>query len=419
MPDRCAGASTHYYQCQGMGIMKRMADYNRCLVISCNLAFLFIAAHTIWPSQSVWAFERSEPLIINHRSTDISTIDTVMFETAKRELVIAYGHTSHGSQLVTGMQGLVNNNGSLYAFNGTGSSGALQLRDMVFKGASDLGNPDRISWAASTRTYLDDHAEVNVVIWSWCGQVSSAKETDITTYLTLMSDLERDYPGVMFVYMTGHLDGSGLDGNLHRRNEQIRAFCAANNRILYDFADIESYNPDGVYFGDKIPNDNCDYDSDGNGSRDANWAIEWQNANPGKWYQCSAAHSQPLNGNMKAAAAWHLWAGIAGLLQPACTESDIVQTEYSLLENTPNPFNSATTIRFSLNRKASVRLAIYNTAGQLVRILAEGNHNAGTHEIVWNGTDETGRTVMSGVYLYRLRVPDTSFEVTKKMVYLK
>ena len=63
-----------------------------------------------------------------------------------------------------------------------------------------------------------------------------------------------------FVYMTGHLDGYGLTGNLHIRNEQIRAYCAANKKILYDFADIESYNPDGVYFGDKDANDNCDYD---------------------------------------------------------------------------------------------------------------------------------------------------------------
>lgn len=412
------GIITHFFRTNG-GSMKILANYYRCVGISLCFAFCFGAAVVMLPSTSVSASDRSEALVIDHRFTDLSTIESDLIETAKRELVIAYGHTSHGSQLVTGMQGLVDNSGSLYAFNGTGSNDALQLRDMVFRGASDLGNPDRTSWADATRTYLNDHTEVNVVIWSWCGQVSSAKETDIETYLTLMSGLERDYPGVMFVYMTGHLDGSGLDGNLHRRNEQIRAFCIANNRILYDFADIESYNPDGVYFGNKIPNDNCDYDSDGNGNRDANWAIEWQNANPGKWYQCSAAHSQPLNGNIKAAAAWHLWAGLASSLQPTFYEQDIDQSEFNLLGNTPNPFNASTTIRFSLTHRASVRLSIYNTAGQLVRILADGNHAAGRHEVVWNGTDESGRTVMSGVYVYRLSVPGTSFVVTKKMMHLK
>jgi hypothetical protein len=142
--------------------------------------------------------------------------------------------------------------------------------------------------------------------------VSSATEENINTYLNLMTGLENDYPSVTFVYMTGHLDGSGLTGNLHMRNEQIRAYCRANDKVLYDFADIETYDPDGTYFGGKLPNDACAYDTDGNGSRDGNWAIEWQNTNPGQWYACTAAHSQPLNGNLKAYAAWHLWARIAG-----------------------------------------------------------------------------------------------------------
>jgi hypothetical protein len=129
-----------------------------------------------------------------------------------------------------------------------------------------------------------------------------------------MTGLETDYPGVKFVYMTGHLDGSSLTGNLHLRNEQIRNYCRDNNKILYDFEDIESYNPDGTYFGDKIPNDACDYDSNSYGTQDANWAVQWQDAhtNGVDWFDCSAAHSQPLNGNLKAYAAWWLWAILAG-----------------------------------------------------------------------------------------------------------
>jgi hypothetical protein len=112
--------------------------------------------------------------------------------------------------------------------------------------------------------------------------------------------------------MTGHLDGSGLQGNLHLRNEQIRSYCRSNKKILFDFADIESYNPDGTYFGDRLPNDACEYDGDGNGSREKNWALEWQTAHPGQWYSCGSAHSQPLNANLKAYAAWWLWARMAG-----------------------------------------------------------------------------------------------------------
>jgi hypothetical protein len=83
-----------------------------------------------------------------------------------------------------------------------------------------------------------------------------------------MSSLENEFENVTFVYMTGHLDGTGENGNLTQRNNQIREFCKNNNKILFDFADIESYDPDGNYYND-------DYDG-------GNWALEWQNNNPDK-----------------------------------------------------------------------------------------------------------------------------------------
>jgi hypothetical protein len=250
--------------------------------------------------------------IIDHRCTNIDSIPGSAITQAKDSLIIAYGHTSHGSQLITGMAGLVGFKGELYSFTGNGGENPLELRDTPFSGASDLGNPDRTSWATATGNYLDQHPEVNVIIWSWCGQVSSADSNDINTYLTLMSVLEAEYPQVQFVYMTGHLDGSGLEGNLHQRNEQIRKFCRENKKILYDFADIESYDPDGSGYLNKGANDNCDYDSDEDGSRDKNWAVDWQDVHPGEWYTCGSAHSQPLNANRKAYAAWWLWARLAG-----------------------------------------------------------------------------------------------------------
>jgi outer membrane murein-binding lipoprotein Lpp len=264
---------------------------------------------------------------IDHICTDIAQIPQQVLDAAKTDLHIAYGHTSHGSQLTTGMTGMVTfmNNGGLglsfpsdyFSWNSGGIGGALDLRDTPFSGANDLGNPDRTSWAAATRTFLDANTDINVVIWSWCGQVSSASAGDIDTYLNLMNSLEADYPGVRFIYMTGHLDGTGLDGNLHQRNEQIREYCRANGKWLYDFADIETYNPDGAYFGDKSPDDACDYDTDGNGSRDGNWAAEWQTAHSENvdWYSCSSAHSRPLNANLKAYAAWWLLARLAGWLE--------------------------------------------------------------------------------------------------------
>ena len=217
------------------------------------------------------------------------------------------------------MDAIAEYKGDLFAFNNGGTGGALDLRDGPFSGASDLGNPDRTAWEAATRTYLAANTDINVIIWSWCGQVSGSEESDITTYLDLMSDLEVDYPGVTFVYMTGHTDGSGLEGNLHVRNQQIRDYCQANGKVLFDFETIESYDPDDAYFGDRRVNDGCYYDNDGNGSEDGNWANNWARANPASELTRMAAlvcgdccaHSRPLNCVMKGVAAWSLWVSIA------------------------------------------------------------------------------------------------------------
>ena len=150
-------------------------------------------------------------------------------------------------------------------------------------------------------------------MWSWCGQVSGASEENINTYLKLMDQLETDYSHVTFIYMTGHLDGTGEQGNLNRRNNQIRNFCIKNNKILFDFADIESYDPDGNYFLDKRADDGCNYTEDGIRK---NWADEWCNNNPGACPSCSCAHSKPLNCILKGKAFWWMMARLAGWNPP-------------------------------------------------------------------------------------------------------
>jgi hypothetical protein len=212
--------------------------------------------------------------------------------------------------------------GSLYAWNNGGTDGALDLRaynkDFGKLGiANDLGDPDRTAWERATRIYLKQNRDINVVVWAWCWQ-GNTSEANIKIYLNLMNQLEIDYPDVKFVYMTGCVCGGrwgpGTDWahNHYRSCNKIRDYCVGHNKILYDFADIESWDPDGNWYGDKLVDADCSYDSNGDGLRDRNWAIEWQNAHPGMWYNYSAAHTQPLNANLKAYAAWWLWARLAG-----------------------------------------------------------------------------------------------------------
>jgi hypothetical protein len=75
---------------------------------------------------------------------------------------------------------------------------------------------------------------------------------------------------------------------------------------------------------------------------------------------------------------------------------------FRLPVNTPNPFVSATTIRFALERGGNADLSLFDVSGRLVRRLAQGWMEAGAHALVWDGTDAQGRAVSPGVYLYRL-----------------
>ena len=276
---------------------------------------------------------QAQGIVADHRHTDLTVVPEAAILQARQNLHIAYGHTSHGSQITDGMSGLVafmnakKSDGfvdNLFTFASGGSGGALDYRDFYGNfggtGASDLGNPNRTAWEAATRTYLGTpngqglgsaRPEINVIMWSWCGQVDGT-QSEIQNYLNLMSGLERDYPGVRFVYMTGHLNGGGTTGNVTVRNNQIRDYCRANNKVLFDFADIESYDPDGlVNYMEFGCDDGCSYSRNG---ASHNWAIEWQNSHTQNvdWYDCGAAHSQPLNANRKAYAAWWLWARLGG-----------------------------------------------------------------------------------------------------------
>ncbi len=76
---------------------------------------------------------------------------------------------------------------------------------------------------------------------------------------------------------------------------------------------------------------------------------------------------------------------------------------FSLAQNAPNPFNGETVIRFALPQPSQVELTIYNLLGQPVAVLVQGPSAAGSFSVRWDGRDQAGQAVTSGVYLYQLR----------------
>ncbi|HHE37647.1 MAG TPA: T9SS type A sorting domain-containing protein [Candidatus Cloacimonetes bacterium] len=95
----------------------------------------------------------------------------------------------------------------------------------------------------------------------------------------------------------------------------------------------------------------------------------------------------------------------------------ISQIPIKFLKNTPNPFNPATTISFELMKKGKISIEIYNAKGQKVRKLLDKKMEAGNHQVIWDGLDDQGKRVASGVFFYKISLNDE--QLMKKMIMLK
>jgi len=98
-------------------------------------------------------------------------------------------------------------------------------------------------------------------------------------------------------------------------------------------------------------------------------------------------------------------------------KSDLLPQEYSLSQNYPNPFNPVTVIHFELPRASEIQLEIFNLLGQRIHTLVEGKKSAGRYDVTWDGKNEQGIPLSSGIYIYRLTAGE--YQRTMKMVLLK
>lgn len=227
-------------------------------------------------------------LIADHTAVSaFNDIPGAVFETVRQHFKVFYGHTSHGSQAVTGLK-ILERRGAAPAF------------DSIQEYGGDLGHTGDLSWVSVTRNWLNAHPNYNVVVWSWCGGVSDNTVAGINSYLEAMARLEEQYPNVIFVYMTGHLDGSGENGRLRTRNRQIRDYCRSRGRVLFDFEDIESWDPSENYYAND--SDACE------------WCSAWCSTHscPSCGALGGCAHSHCFNCYQKGKAWWWMMARLSG-----------------------------------------------------------------------------------------------------------
>lgn len=185
--------------------------------------------------------------VFDHRYTDLSTITPSCLDAIKSSsLIFHYAHRSHGSQIIVGAESLEATTPD-YGFRATycsapTESGVLKMWDGMT--SSNLITPEAY-WATpagldDVRSLLGAHPELGFSMWAWSFEIQDTTEQQVTQYLDAMNTLESEFPAVRFIYMTGPA-GSYMPANRFARNEQIRAYASANQKLLFDFEDLDAW----------------------------------------------------------------------------------------------------------------------------------------------------------------------------------
>jgi hypothetical protein len=255
---------------------------------------------------------------------------------ARKNLHIAYQHTSHGTHVAYGLYGLPGfkaGDDTLFAVtsNGTSVAGKLDFHDYAMPATSDL-SVDETGFIQTTRNFLDasENANVNVVMWSWC---SIAGHNVTGNYLPGMQTLINEYSAggskvgtgagkrlnpVTFIFMTGHAEYDSNVGTGKPKNqaELILSYCKEHSYYCLDYYGIDTHDMSGNYWENA--------GDDGNSSTGGNFYADWQSSHtkgvywyenrnsPGGTVEYGNHNTQHITANRKAFAMWYILARVAG-----------------------------------------------------------------------------------------------------------
>ena len=377
------------------------------------LLFLATTVAFVPAAATLRAMDFNPPIVIDHLCTDLTPIPSAWIDSVQKHIRLHYAHTSHGHQLTRGLE-LIEAADAAYAFElAYQSLPSVPAALCIFDGQESLTYvvPEDY-WNSSTgmnntRNVLRNNSSINMSMFCWCTQMDGASAVYVQAYLDSMSKLETEFPNVTFVYMTGNAQATGGGGyNRHQRNEQIRQFCKNNDKVLYDFADLDCwwFNPNTrqweystyLYNGNVVP-------------------VQHPHFNGNEW-----GHTTLESCEQKGKAFWGLFVSIGGWrnILAGVEQTPIAGSLLDLQQNFPNPFDGVTSIGFSLSSACRVKLQIFSVTGQLVRTVCNRALERGVHSVSWNGLNSRGKAAPNGIYFCRLTGPH-GMSVTKKMMKLR
>lgn len=307
-------------------------------------------------------------IIIDHNCTDISSIPSNIIDSIKQNKKFQWCGQSHSHQIPSGLELLeedfpvfditINTDGDAWLPEPNGTFCIMDGLSMF----GQCGNccqayiMPHAYWDGSdaqsnvNKTLIDCYPSINISGFLFCGELETASETYVQNYLSAITNYEQLYPEVTFIYTTGHAQSSGSNGYIRwLRNNQIRQYCLENNKVLFDFGDMDCwYNGEFnsyEYNGETVPLQHPQYDPD------------------------IIYHTTEESCKNKAKATWYMMAILSGWDPTTVVIKKQNENNQLTVNCSPNPFANQTEISFSVRLSTTVSVEIYDLLGRQIATL--------------------------------------------------
>lgn len=357
------------------------------------IATLFIIAHVEG---------REKAVIIDHRHTNLAEIPTQYLDIIKSSPhIFHYVTRSHGWQIPEGLGIIETELGhrSIWSYPEMPSLSENAIKMYIGMPETDYVEPEGYfrsnAGMNSVRQLITAHPDIKYSMFAWCQDLHTWPDDPIVAeYLDSLNTLEQEFPDVNFIYMTSNAESVDPWGIWMKNEnfERIRKFCRDNNKILFDFADLDCWKDGEQYL------EHAYFEENGEVSLDTMIAVQHPD-----YREDGPGHTTAENCYNKGKAFWWMMAVLNGW-EPNSTSVSGRTPElatFKLHGMYPNPFNARMTLEFSIYETQPVTVQIYDLQGRIVAILANRTFSPGLQKLIWHA-----KGIASGVYFVKFQTPE-------------